>query len=267
MTVDLILTLYVAALGLVVGSYLNVVIHRLPRGTSTVLPRSACPFCGSLISPWDNLPLVSFVVLRGRCRRCRSRISWRYPLVEATAGFLFLACFTLFGPPPNRFFSSGSWVLAAGFACLLIALTAIDVEHLLLPDRLTLPGTLAGILLQPLLPWGGGFLDGLIGAVVGGGLLLAVYGTWYLLRRTEGLGLGDVKMLAMIGAFLGWQGAIEALMAGTLLASAVALGTMLLGRLGMQHKMAFGPFLAVGAVGVMLAVGAGFDPWPWLVGR
>lgn len=267
MTVDHLLTFYVIALGLVVGSYLNVVIHRLPRGTSTVLPRSACPFCGSLIAPRDNLPLISFLWLRGRCRRCRSRISWRYPLVEAAASALFVSCFLLFGPPANRFFSDGSWVLAAGFGCLLLALTAIDVEHLLLPDRLTLPGIAAGILLQPWLPWGKGFLAGLLGAVVGAAVLLAVYGSWYLLRRTEGLGLGDVKMLALIGAFLGWQGALEALMTGTVLAAAVALASMAFGRLGLQHKMAFGPFLAAGAVWVMLATGAGLEIWPRLLGQ
>ncbi|MDY7093334.1 MAG: prepilin peptidase [Acidobacteriota bacterium] len=276
---DAFLTFYVIALGLVVGSYLNVVIHRLPRGTSTVLPRSACPFCGSLIAARDNLPLISFLLLRGRCRHCRSPIAWRYPALEAATALLFLFCYRAFGPSPDRFFRDGTWLLAAAFGCLLLALAGIDLEHLLLPDRLTLPGIAAGLLLQPWLPWGEAqraalaaawpavaealpewfqhLLVGALGALAGAGVLLAVYGGWYLLRRTEGLGLGDVKMLAMIGAFLGWTGVLGTLLVATFTASTVAIVAMLLGRLSLQHKMAFGPFLTLGALVSLLAVGRG----------
>lgn len=257
MSIDVFFTLYVAALGLVTGSYLNVVIHRLPRGTSTVLPRSACPFCGSLIAARDNLPLISFLWLRGRCRRCRSRISWRYPLVEAATALLFLLSYRLYGPAPGRFFGDGSWILAAAFGCLLLALTMIDLEHLLLPDRLTLSGLVAGVLLRPWLPWEGGPVDGMIGAAAGAGVLLAVYGGWYLIRRSEGMGLGDVKMLAMIGAFLGWRGVLDTLVVATLVAALVAIAAMLVGRLSLQHKIAFGPYLALGALLAMLGAASG----------
>lgn len=256
MSLELLIVLAVAAFGLIVGSYLNVVIHRLPRGRSTVVSRSGCPFCGSLIHWWDNVPLLSFVWLRGACRACRSPISWRYPLVELATALLFTATWLAFGP-------GWPWILAALFGCLLLVLAAIDLEHLILPDRLTLGGTVLGLAAQRWLPWRGSFLDHLGGALVGAGILLAVYGAWYLLRRAEGLGLGDVKMMAMVGAFLGWRGALLTFMIGTFAAAGVAVTSMLFGRLGLENKLPFGPFLAFGAAVTMatmasdsLAVGA-----------
>lgn len=250
MTYRLLLDLYAALVGLVTGSYLNVVVHRLPRGESTVLPRSRCPACGAPIRPLDNVPVVSWLALRGRCRACAAPISPRYPLVEASTAVLFVGCAERFGL---------SWdALAAALLCsLLVALAAIDVEHLLLPDRLTLPGIVLGVALQPLVGWTGegwaGLAGALLGAALGAGVLLAAYGLWWLFRREEGLGLGDVKMLAMIGAFLGWRGVVVALLVAAASGALVGLAAMALGRAGLGSKVPFGAFLALGAVVALFA--------------
>ncbi|MBV8200459.1 MAG: prepilin peptidase, partial [Acidobacteria bacterium] len=138
MSLRFLLDAYAAAMGLIAGSYLNVVIYRLPRGLSTVLPRSACPACGAPIAARDNLPLLSFVLLGGRCRACKAPIAWRYPLVEAATALLFVGCLERFG-------LSLAALAAALYGCLMIALGLIDLEHLILPDRLTLPGIAAGL--------------------------------------------------------------------------------------------------------------------------
>lgn len=250
-----------AALGLMVGSYLNVVIHRLPRGQSTVWSRSGCPFCGSLIPWWDNVPVASFLWLRGRCRQCHSPIRWRYPAVELSTALLFAGSFSSFGP-------RWPWLLAAAFGCILLVLSLIDLEHLILPDRITLPGTAVGLAVSPWLPWGGRFLDHLAGSILGAGLLLALYGAWFLLRRTEGLGLGDVKMMAMIGAWTGWPLVLVAFFVGAILASVMAVAGLATGRLRLYNKVAFGPFLALGAAAApFLAENAWLQgllpPLPW----
>ena len=254
------LVIYVAALGLIVGSYLNVVIHRLPRRESTVLPRSRCPFCGSLIRAWDNLPVVSWVLLRGRCRDCHSPIAVRYPMVEAATSGLFLLCLYRFGVTPG----AGVAVL---FCCLMVVLWGIDLDHLILPDRITLPGVVLGLALQPWITWVS-FKEAVVGVVLGAGLLLAANGLWYLWRRVEAMGLGDVKMLAMVGAFLGWKGVLVSLFVGALAGTLVALPALLQRRLGTGHRLPFGPFLAFGAlVGLFTAGGLvdaylGYLGWP-----
>lgn len=231
---------YAGLLGLIVGSYLNVVIHRLPRGLSTVLPRSRCPVCGAAIRARDNLPLVSFLMLRGRCRRCGAPIAWRYPLVELATGLLFVAVVLRWGPTVEA-------LTAALFCCLMVALAAIDLELYLLPDRLTLPGLVAGLAIQPWFP-GGDLASAAIGAAAGGGVLLAVWGAWYLLRHEEGMGLGDVKMLAMIGAFVGWKGAGVALLVAVAAGSLVGLAMIALRRAGRRSRLPFGVFLALGGL-------------------
>jgi leader peptidase (prepilin peptidase) / N-methyltransferase len=248
----LILDALAAALGLIAGSYLNVVIHRLPRGLSTVLPRSACPACGAPIQARDNVPLLSFVVLGGRCRACRAPIPWRYPLVEAATALLFVACLERFGV-------SLAAAAAALFCCLMIALCLIDLEHLLLPDRLTLPGIAAGLALQRWLPWGS--LRGAVaGALLGAAVLLAISGAWYLVRREEGMGLGDSKMLALIGAFLGWQAMLVALFFASFAGATVGLVLMWRGGAGMKSKLPFGSFLSLGGI---LALFAGHEIAGW----
>lgn len=246
MPARLLLDVYAALVGLVTGSYLNVVIHRLPRRVSTVLPRSRCPACGSPIRARDNVPIVSWLLLRGRCRDCGAPIARRYPLVEAATAILFVLCMERFGP-------SLSALAAALFCALMVALAGIDYDHLILPDRITLPGVVAGVAIQPFLPWVG-VVGALVGAALGAGILLFAYGLWWLLRREEGLGLGDVKMLALVGAFLGWRGVVVTLFVGASSGALFGLGLMALGRGGMRSKIPFGVFLALGGL-VALFVG------------
>lgn len=241
----ILLDVYAALLGLIAGSYLNVVVHRLPRGLSTVRPRSACPACGAPIRALDNLPLLSFALLRGRCRHCRAPIAWRYPLVEAATAALFVACLERFGP-------SLGCLAAALFCCLMIALGLIDLEHLILPDRLTLPGIAAGLALQPWLDWGG-LRQAVLGAVLGAAVLLAIWGAWYLLRREEGMGLGDAKMLALIGAFLGWKGMLVTLFLASLAGALIGMALIWRGRAGLRSMLPFGSFLALGGLAALFA--------------
>ncbi|HEX6898791.1 MAG TPA: prepilin peptidase [Thermoanaerobaculia bacterium] len=248
MQLQILLSVYAAVLGLIVGSYLNVVIHRLPRGISTVLPRSRCPECGAAIRAVDNVPVLSWVLLGGRCRACRARISWRYPLVEAATAALFVASFLRFG-------ISFEAPAAALFSALMLTLAMIDYDHMILPDKITFLGIFLGILLQPLLSWArlwegpwGAVAGAGFGALLGSGILLAVWIGWYLLRKEEGMGLGDVKMLAAIGAFLGWKGVLVSLFFASLSGAVVGLTLMAFGRLGAGSKLPFGIFLALGGL-------------------
>jgi leader peptidase (prepilin peptidase)/N-methyltransferase len=239
------LVLWAGLVGLVVGSYLNVLVHRLPLGESTVRPRSRCPACGAAIRARDNLPIVSWLLLGGRCRDCGAPISPRYPLIEAATGALFAACVARFGFAPEA-------LAAATLGALLVALAAIDLDHFLLPDKLTLPGIALGLAAQWLLP-SGSLVVGLRGALVGAGLLLAIAGAWELLRGVEGMGLGDVKMLAMLGAFLGAGGVVVTLVFATFAGSVV--GLVLVARRGgdLQAQLPFGVFLAAGGLVALFA--------------
>lgn len=234
------LDVYIVLFGLAIGSYLNVVIFRLPRQISTVLPRSRCPRCRAAIRPWDNVPLFSYLILRGRCRHCGARISWRYPLVEV----LTAVCFLL---SARRFESLVDSVVAAAFCCAMIVLAMIDLEHFILPDVITKPGMVAGFVLQFWVSWSTPW-DALIGMALGAGVIAAVSWGWYWLKGVHGMGFGDVKMLAMVGAFLGWQGVIGTLLLGCLTGSLAGAVLMLRGRAGLGSKLPFGVFLALGAV-------------------
>jgi leader peptidase (prepilin peptidase)/N-methyltransferase len=250
---QILLGIYATVLGLIVGSYLNVVIYRVPLGISTVLPRSRCPQCGAAIRAVDNVPVLSFLLLRGRCRQCGAHISWRYPAVEAATAALFLSCFLRFG-------ISLEAPVAALFTALLLALAMIDYDHMILPDVLTYPGIALGILLQPLVPWArlwdgpwGAVAGAALGALAGSGVLLAVWVAWYLWRHEEGMGLGDVKMLALIGAFLGWRGVLVSLFAAALVGSVVGLTLMGFRGLDFKAKLPFGVFLALGGLIALFA--------------
>ena len=234
-----------ASVGLVVGSYLNVVIHRLPLGISTVTPASHCPACGSAVRAFDNVPIVSWLVLRGRCRDCAAPIPIRYPLVELLTALGFVGAVLRFGPTLEAL--AGALLFA-----LLVALAGIDLDHFLLPDKLTLTGIGVGLAAQLATP-SGSLARGLAGALVGAGFLLAVAGLWELVRGFEGMGLGDVKMLAMVGAFLGVAGVAVTVVVGTLLGSIVGLGLVALGRGAMSSKLPFGVFLAAGGAVALFA--------------
>ena len=249
---QLLIALYVAIFGLIVGSYLNVVVYRLPLGLSTVYPRSRCPGCGSLIRARDNVPVLSFLLLRGRCRNCGTPISWRYPLVEAATAALFMGCLLLFGLSPQT-------LVAITFACLMLVLALIDYDHMLLPDRITLPGIAVGLATQLVAPLVG-LVPAVLGTLLGAGILLAVWGLWWVVRREEGMGLGDVKMLALVGAFLGWPGVLVTLFFGALSGSIVGLALMRRGSVDMRSKLPFGVFLALGGV-VALFFGDALVGW------
>ncbi len=234
------LILYSGLFGLAVGSFFNVVVHRLPRGVSIVFPRSACTYCGGALKARDNIPVLSYLALRGRCRWCAAPISIRYPLVELTTGILFALCAWRFG---------WSWetLVMALFCGVLLVLALIDLDHFVLPDKITLPGTLGGLAVQPWLPRVD-LLDALLGVVAGAGVLILIVNFWYWLRHEEGMGLGDVNMLAMVGAFLGWQGAAVTLVSATVAGALTGLILIASRRLGTKSRLPFGVFLSLGAL-------------------
>ena len=226
--------------GSLVGSFLNVCIHRLPREESIVFPGSRCPACHIAIRPWDNIPILSFLLLRGRCRACGHPIAWRYPLVEGLTALLFAATVSRFGVTP----------LAATLLVFLAALTVItfiDLDHQIIPNIITLPGIplglLAGLVLgEPPL------LDRIIGALAGAGFLYLVlfYGSAFY--GQDAMGEGDLNLIAMVGAFLGWKAVALTTLLACLFGSAVGLALIALRRLGRRQHIPFGPFLSLGAV-------------------
>ena len=241
-----------AALGAVVGSFANVCIHRLPRGESVISPPSHCPSCGGRIAFYDNVPVISFLLLAGRCRRCLSPISPRYPLVEAATALLFLGAALIWGP---SFDALRGALLAA--ACVLLVGT--DVSDRILPDEVTLGGLVVALLLAAcddlVRGTGGSFASGrtadaLLGAALGAGFLFAVRAAYGRLRGVEGLGLGDVKMIAMLGAFTGVAGALLAIFVGSLSGSVTGLAAAAVRRLAwhrVARQVARDPGAAAGA--------------------
>lgn len=225
--------------GLAVGSFLNVCIHRIPRRQSLVRPGSRCPECGYALRWFDNIPVISYVSLLGRCRRCRARISIRYPIVELATMALFLLHGFVFGWTPLL-------VPRLLFACMLVVLFAIDLEHQLLPNVITLPGIVLGLIASAVLP--PGLVDALIGVVIGGGVLWLIGEAYYRYSGHEGMGGGDVKMLAMIGAFLGWKLVLVTLVLSSFVGSIVGLAVIVGKRGGMKYALPYGTFLALGAL-------------------
>jgi leader peptidase (prepilin peptidase)/N-methyltransferase len=233
-------TLWAAIFGLLVGSFVNVLIHRLPREESIVRPGSHCPACGGAIRPLDNIPLLSWVLLGGRCRTCRAPIPARYPLVELANGLLWAAAFWKALSWPD--FASGALLCSA---CL--ALCLIDADFQILPDAITLPGIAAGLALA--LPSSQRTLrEAILGAVLGGGGLWLVAAAYRAVKKVEGMGLGDVKMLAMVGAFEGPWGVFLTVLLGSVLGSLVGGVLILLRRGNLATALPFGVFLAAGAV-------------------
>jgi leader peptidase (prepilin peptidase)/N-methyltransferase len=230
--------LFGGALGLIVGSFLNVCIHRLPLRESVAWPSSRCPHCRAELKAYDNIPVLSYLMLRGRCRSCGKSISVQYPIVELLTGLLFLSAFILFDPPLlyQRLL----------FACAMVVLFVIDLEHRILPDVITLPGIVAGLLFSLFLP--PGWLDSLIGLALGGGSLWLMGEIYFRIRHEEGMGFGDVKMLAMIGAFLGWKLMLLTLIISSFIGSIVGISMIVLKRGDMKYALPFGTFLAVGAL-------------------
>ncbi len=230
----------VFVIGCCLGSFFNVVICRLPEGQSIVLPGSHCPRCKQPLAFYDNVPLVSYLVLRGRCRHCGEPISVRYPVVELLSGLLLLFLFRRYGFTPTFFFYSV-------FASLLIMISFIDLDSYLIPDRLSLSGILIGFFtsfFNPQINW----VNSLIGIVLGGGTFYLIAWGYHRWRHQEGLGGGDIKLLAMIGAFIGWPGVVFTILVGSVVGTVAGLVVMWKTRQGMAARLPFGPFLALGGV-------------------
>lgn len=226
--------------GCCLGSFYNVVIYRWPRGESIVTPPSRCPACGAFIRWYDNLPLISFVLLRGRCRQCRQAISWRYPAVELLTGLMTAGLFHVFG-------WSASFFVFFAFGTLLLLIAFIDLDTYLIPDVLSLGGLVLGLgtsFVSPHMT----LVDSLTGAVLGGGLFFAVAWGYEQWRKHEGLGGGDIKLLAMIGAFIGWKGVVFTVFVSSVGGAAVGLLVMARSRQGLVTRIPFGPFLSLGAM-------------------
>lgn len=227
--------------GSIVGSFLNVCIYRLPRNRSIVLPNSFCPSCEKPIKFYDNIPIVSYIFLRGKCRYCGSRISPRYPVVEFVTASLFFLLFSKYGIsvelPVNMLFVS-----------LLIVISFIDFDFQIIPDVLSLGGLIAGFILAfsrtPIFF----YLDAVYGILLGGGILFAIAYGYQLITKREGMGGGDIKLLGMIGAFCGIKGVLFSLMSGSIIGTAVGIPLMLIKGKDTKYAIPFGPFLSLGAL-------------------
>lgn len=232
--------LSVGLVGAVVGSFLNVCIYRLPRQESVAWPGSHCPACAAPIAWYDNIPLLSYVLLSGRCRRCAGRIPWRYPFVEASNAIGYVALLWAFGP---------SWqtVAYAALYSALLVVAGTDLSHKIIPNVITFPGMIIGLLsAATILPLG--FAGGVIGLSVGGGILwLLAWASPYLFGK-EGMGGGDIKLLGMIGAFLGWKPALLTIMVGSFLGSLVGVTLIAARIIKREDYIPFGPFLVCGAL-------------------
>jgi len=248
--------LFIGLAGLVFGSFFNVVIYRLPRGLNLSRPPSACPGCGARIKPYDNVPLLSYLALGGRCRRCGMRISPLYPAVEAMTALGFILVYLDAGRTVGLDFFAGCLFTGA-----LIVLGVIDAAHQILPDVITLPG-LALALVYAFFREDLNVRGALLGAVVGGGFLMVVYGAYRLIRKKEGLGMGDVTMMLMVGAFLGWPRTLLVLILASFAGAAV--GVFLIARRGkdFQFALPFGTFIAPAAF-VALLWGQRIVDWYW----
>jgi leader peptidase (prepilin peptidase)/N-methyltransferase len=237
--------------GTVVGSFLNVCIHRLPLRKSLMWPGSHCPQCESPVKPYDNIPILGYLWLRGRCRSCKAPISIQYPIIEIVTGVVFLGAYLLFDSPLIL-------IQRLLFACAMIVLFVIDLEHRILPDVITLPGIVLGFVFSLFLP--PGWRDSLIGLVLGGGSLWLIGELYFRVRHEEGMGFGDVKMLAMIGAFVGWKLMLLTLVLSSFLGSIIGVAMIAFDRGDMKYALPFGTFLALGAV-VAATVGDRIITW------
>jgi leader peptidase (prepilin peptidase)/N-methyltransferase len=232
--------IYVFIIGLCVGSFLNVCIYRLPASQSIVRPRSKCPECGDLIAFYDNIPLFSYLWLKGRCRHCRVRIGLRYPTIELLGGLFALATYLKFGLRVDA-------LIYFAFIASMLVVTFIDLDHRIIPDVITLPGIPICFAASFALP-SMNFKAALLGILVGGGSLFLVAWVYSLITKKEGMGGGDIKLLAMMGGLVGWQGVAFTIFVSSLVGTLSGFAVMLQSRKGMKLAIPFGPFLAIGAI-------------------
>jgi leader peptidase (prepilin peptidase)/N-methyltransferase len=272
------LYLFAALFGIIIGSFLNVVIHRLPREESIVFPNSRCPSCGTVIAFYDNVPVLSYVLLQGKCRSCKSHISARYPAVELLTALLFVAVAWHDG-------LTAALPFDLVFAGAILALVFIDAEHMILPNAITYPGIVFAVIARGAMPyltgtphfddmgslmngslasfpiWSISLVGAFLGALIGGGSLWLMGWTWEKLRGVEAMGLGDVKMMFMVGAYLGWRLTILTIFLGVLSGSIIGILLMMRqGKRNMQMLLPFGVFLGIGAI-VALLVGSHIVEW------
>jgi len=226
--------------GLCIGSFLNVCIYRLPASKSIVHPRSMCSNCGTLVAAYDNIPVLSYLWLKGRCRHCQIKISLRYPMVELLGGLFALGTFLKFG------LTLEALIYYLFFAALLIV-TFIDIDHRIIPNVITLPGIpicFAASFALPTIT----YREALLGILIGGGSLFLVAWIYSLITKKEGMGGGDIKLLAMMGAIVGWQGVLFTIFLASLVGTLAGLAAMLQSRKGMKLAVPFGPFLSIGSI-------------------
>jgi leader peptidase (prepilin peptidase)/N-methyltransferase len=239
--VDTLFSLFAFLFGAVVGSFLNVVILRLPdKSQSIVFPASHCPKCSTPLHWYENIPVLSYLVLRGKCRTCKEKISMQYPIVEMCMGLLAAALFHSFGPTLSFF----TYFL---FAAALLVIIFIDIRHQIIPDVISLPGILIGFAVSFINPWVS-WQQSALGILLGGGVLYGIALGYYLLTKRDGMGGGDIKLLAMIGAFLGWQSLLFVIFAASLSGSIVGIAAMFKQRKGGRTRIPFGPFLSLAAL-------------------
>jgi leader peptidase (prepilin peptidase)/N-methyltransferase len=242
------LYIFLTFVGAAVGSFLNVLIFRIPEGQSIVLPSSHCPKCGHAIRVHDNIPIISYLILRGKCRDCHEKISLQYPIVEAITAVMSLLLFLKFG-------LSFKYLFSFIFTCALIVITFIDLRHQIIPDVISLPGIpvffLLAVFFMDVPIW-----EALLGILIGGGSLFAIAFLYEIITKREGMGGGDIKLLAMLGAFLGWKSLFFILFVSSLLGAVVGVSAMIIKGQDMKYAVPFGPFLSTAAV-AYLCVGAG----------
>jgi leader peptidase (prepilin peptidase) / N-methyltransferase len=244
--------------GLALGSFLNVCIYRIPLNQSIVHPPSACPHCGERIRFYDNLPVISYLLLLGRCRHCRRTISPQYPVVEAATGFLSLALFLKYG-------AGLEYALFTLFSAALLTIAFIDLHHKIIPDVLSLPGIVVGFAFSLLPSSPLAWTDSLIGIAAGGGFLLLVAIAFEKITGKEGMGMGDVKMLGMIGAWMGWRSLLFIILLSSLAGSLIGGAMLVLSRQGARARIPFGPFLALGTL-LYLFFGSELTQWYFRLG-
>ncbi len=238
--------------GAVVGSFLNVCIYRLPEGMSIVSPPSRCPVCKRHIPFYSNIPVISYLLLRGRCGKCKSPISIQYPIVEVITGLAALSLFYRYGP---------DWriIVPFFFLCSLIVITFIDLRHRLILDVITLPGIVLGFIASFFMP-SPGVVDSFTGIVAGGGVLIGIALSYHYITGKEGMGGGDIKFLAMIGAFIGWKGVLFTLFTASVIGAVTGIIVMVLFSRSSRYALPFGPFLAAGSA-LYLFYGASLIDW------
>jgi leader peptidase (prepilin peptidase) / N-methyltransferase len=230
--------------GLTIGSFLNVCIYRLPLKKSIVTPPSGCTSCGNRIKFYDNIPVLSYLMLRGRCRNCGAHISFQYPAVELSTGLISMALLVKYNILNENF---SQFFIYFIFIAALICIGFIDLEHQIIPDVISIPGIIIGLLFSLIInhiPW----VDSVIGILAGGGILYLVAFIYELITKKEGMGGGDIKLLAMIGAFLGWKAIPFVILISSLTGSVIGSAALMISKKGIRAKIPFGPFLALGAI-------------------